>query len=744
VTAYRPVRGFSTTPADPWRFRALLAVGWTAFALLLPLGDESDLWFPALGVGLTLVSWFGFGFAPVLAVTLFGYRIMTGSAPGESLLDATLIGCEMAAGWWVYSRIARGSRWLEDPRSAVLFLILVPGLVDLSAAAIQTFWTTAIDPAAGFSHRFGTLWISRSLGVLVLVPFLWVVVTPLCQRFRFLDDVKPKPFSIHEWTLGEFFELAGLVFGNGLLALIQLVLHRRQEFAVWPMWGLALLLVVWSSIRQGLRGGAATAFAGCVVALLLATFTHTGPGEFSPLQGNLLSQCSTALLVGSAVGWIRLSEAKYQQVVGHIPLVLTSVRLVRGGVSLLPRAVSERTRTTDRPDLRRGPEFVRDAELILVSQMAMTLYGVEPVDMLGPYERWLDLINPDDRLLAIAAIAQMGLQRQSVTYEFRVAAALDVPTRWMRETLSPHYSPEGLLDGWDGVAEDITVQRTLQQENRRITGMLQSLVANMPTGVFFVQAPVGQPILVNARARQLLGQREDAAAGLVHLSKVYRLHRADGTEYPTDELPVAKALKLGIASTASDMIVHRPDGRRVPLFTWAAPVYLNGNTKPDAAVWVMEDLSSLQQAEFARREGEARLRAVFETLTEGVLVQNQQGVIVEANPAATALLGVPLERLVGRSWLVPDAGCLLADGSPCPVEEQPDRRSIATKAPVRGFTIGLHKPEGRVLWLLVNSVPLPVGTAFSPNTKGARILTTFADITKEHEAIEAVRTQAQG
>ncbi|HEX3314355.1 MAG TPA: PAS domain S-box protein, partial [Gemmataceae bacterium] len=648
-------------------------VGCAIFALLLPLGKESDLWFPALGVGLTLVSWFGMGLAPVLAFTLFAVRMLTPGAPVvETFLDAALIGVEMAVAWWLYSRIAHGSRWLEDPRSAVLFLILVPGLVDLSAAALQTFWTTAIDPSAGFSQRFGTLWISRSLGVLVLVPFLWAVVTPLCQHYRFLDDVKPKPFSIHVWTLGEVLEIVGLVFGNGLLALIQLVLHRRQEFAVWPMWGLALLLVVWSSIRQGLRGGATTAFAGCVVALLLATFIRYGPGEFSPLQGNLLSQCSTALLVGSAVGWIRLSEAKYQQVVGHIPLVLTSVRLVHGSGALLPRVAPHPPRPTDRPEIKRNPQVAKDAELILVSQMAKTIYGVEPADMLGPYERWLELTNPDDRAIVIAAIAQMSLQRQSVTYEFRTATAGNAQARWMRETLSPHYSPEGLLDGWDGVAEDITEPRMLQQENRRITGMLQALVANMPTGVFFVQGPIGQPILVNARARQLLGQRENLAAGLAHLSSVYRLHRADGTDYPFDELPVTKALRLGIASTASDIVVHRPDGRRVPLFTWAAPVTMNGGAEPAAAVWVMEDLSALQQAEFARREGEARLRAVFETLTEGVLVQNQQGVIVEANPAATMLLGVPLERLVGRSWLAPNGGCLRADGSPCPVEEEPD------------------------------------------------------------------------
>jgi PAS domain-containing protein len=743
VTAFRPVQGFSTTPADPWRRCALLLSGWAVFTLLIPLGDESSLWFPALGVGLTLVSWFGLRLAPVLALTLFVVRSLTTQTPTAQLAaDAALIGVEMAAGWWLFSRIARASRWLEEPRSSVLFLILVPGFVDLAAAAVQALWT-GTDPEAGFAQRFGMLWISRALGVLVLVPFLWVVVTPLCQHFRFLDDVKPKPFSLHIWTLGEGLELFGLIFGNGVLAIIQLVLHQRKEFAVWPMWGLALLLVIWSAIRQGLRGGAATSFVGCVVALWLAQLSHTGPGEFSPLQGYLLSQCSTALLVGSAVGWIRLSEAKYQQVVGHIPLVLTSVRMVRGGVALLKHAVSDAS-PTERPDLKRGPEFIRDAELILVSRMAATIYGVEPAEMLGPFERWLELVHADDRAIVVAAVAQMGLQRKSVTYEFRVGTAADAPseapTRWMRETLSPHYSAEGLLDGWDGVAEEITQQRTLQQENRRVTGMLQSLVANMPTGVFFVQAPVGQPILVNARARQLLGQREDMSAGLVHFSAVYRLFRGDGTEYPVDELPVARALRLGIASTASDVVVHRPDGRRLPLFMWAAPVYLDGATRPDAAVWVMEDLSNLQQAEFARREGEARLRAVFETLTEGVIVQNQQGVIIEANPAATSLLGVPVAKLVGRSWLVPDSGCLRGDGSPCPTEEEPDRRAIATQAPVRNITLGLPKPGGDTLWLLVNSLPLPVGTAFSPNTKGARVLTTFADITGERAARQPGRT----
>src|SRR5262249_37050774 len=154
-----------------------------------------------------------------------------------------------------------------------------------------------------------------------------------------------------------------------------------------------------------------------------------------------------------------------------------------------------------------------------------------------------------------------------------------------------------------------------------------------------------QPLFVNARARQLLGQREDPVAGLAHLPRVYRLHRADGSPYPWEELPVSVALHQGVSAMRDDVVVHRPDGRRVPLITWAAPVDLGGQGGVDGAVWVLEDLTALRHAEAAHREAEARLRATIQAMAEGLVVQNPAGGVLEWNPAACAILGVPPERM---------------------------------------------------------------------------------------------------
>jgi len=275
-------------------------------------------------------------------------------------------------------------------------------------------------------------------------------------------------------------------------------------------------------------------------------------------------------------------------------------------------------------------------------------------------------------------------------------------------------------------------------------------------GIFFVQGSQGRPMLVNARARQLLGQREDPAAGIDHLPAVYRLHRADGSPYPVGDLPVTKALREGVTTMADDIFVHRIDGREVPLITWAAPVDLEGKGQADAAVWVLEDLSALKKAETAKRESEARLSTIIETMAEGLMVTNQAGVVVECNPAACAILGVAHDRLLGHSFLE-GLTALREDGTPMEAADLPDRFTVRTGSPVRNLTLGfaldgsngapagklashgpaLPVPAADIRWLLVNAMPMATQT-FSGETRIARVVLTFSDITAQRRALAVV------
>ncbi|MBI2807139.1 MAG: PAS domain S-box protein [Planctomycetes bacterium] len=740
----------------PW---LLAVVGLIVFHLAwLGQGGETGIWLPGLGLGIVLASWLGWRILPVLTLDLLLARWQVSDGNFIAVLaDSLVLSVHITLAWWLYHRVAHASRWLDDPRSATIFLILVPGVLGGAASVIQALlWAPSLASDSPFWVLAGSTWLARMTGILVLVPVLIVVATPILLRHRLLDFELPADvFGQRDGVVSRFgdgIELVGLTLSTTLLASLLLLSHVHAAATVWVLWASCLVLMVWTCIRQGVQGGCFSAGITSIIVLGIAGLLKIPPDVATRVQGNLLAFCSTALLVGVSASWIRANETRYRQVVSRIPFVVYGVRLPYGMAAA--NRDSPKTASDAKIDPHVGSSIAKLANVVLVSPACKEIFGCHAEALIGPFTRWLDKIVAEDHELVVAALTQLCLQKQAVTCEYRLFGpgvpseadkssrprrlAPEPAYRWVRDSLTPHYSEDGLMDGWEGLVEDITEQRALSQGLRRMTNMLQVLVTNLPTGVYFVQAPQGFPILVNARARQLLGRREDLSSGLEQLSRVFRLHRIDGTEYPWEELPVAKALRLGVATRANDIVLHRADGRKVPLITWAAPIDLNNTGTPDAAVWVIEDWSAMQQAELALRESEIRLRAIIETMAEGVIVQDEHGAVLDGNAAACAILGLTRDQLLSRLGLTGRNVCRQEDGSEPPAAQQPDQQALKTGQPARNVILGLAARDGEpVKWLLVNSLPMPASA--SASQRKARLVTTFADITAQIHAQDSLR-----
>lgn len=727
------------TPATPDRRWWLVVAGSLAVLVCHPglwFPGQPALWSPALGLALVLCAWRGFGILlPVAAAILLPRLVIPAPDIESQPLGAVVGALQVGLSWWAYRTLADGARRLDDPRSATIFLLLVPSLAGALCAVVLALASTGDD----FLLRLINAWLCQGLGVMVLAPPLLAVGTPWAVYYGLaLRDRADRSTIVHPrltWTVGEVVEMVALALGAAIVAAALANLHARGSSANWHLWGILLLVIVWASLRLGLRGGSMTAAVAAIVGLTVGTILAEDLPALTPLRGNLFAQCCVALLVGASADWIRASEARYRQVVGHIPVVLYSARFLR------------------RPVVGVRPEV----EILLVSPAARTILGCDPDTLVGGYSAWLERIHPQDRELLQAALAQLLLQKQPVTCEYRLAAenpaadegrtpvnplqaltrTIAANHRWVRDTLAPRDNADGQLEGWEGVVEDITQHRQLAHDLRRTSNMLHALVSHLPTGIFFVHGVHGQPLLVNARARQLLGQREDLAAGLSHLSTVYRLHRPDGTPYPWDELPVYKALRHGVTTMRDDIVVYRPDGRKIPLVTWAAPVNLGTPAEPDAAVWVLEDLTALRQAEAARHETELRLRTLIETMAEGLVVQTHTGQIVECNRAACEILGCGPEELKTRDSLAGSAAMVHENGELVAREEQPDRLALRTGQPVRGQVFGLAV-AGETRWILANAMLTSV-TEKPGDNRGQRIVITFSDITGYRRAQAVLR-----
>jgi len=118
------------------------------------------------------------------------------------------------------------------------------------------------------------------------------------------------------------------------------------------------------------------------------------------------------------------------------------------------------------------------------------------------------------------------------------------------------------------------------------------------------------------------------------------------------------------------------------------------------------------------------LRAIFAGMAVGMMVIDVHGLVIDTNPAAEALLGLPRVEVIGRNVADPNWQAVDLDGQQLHRERHPVMQVLKTGRAVHNFEMGLTIVGGARRWLMVNSVPLEV--AGQPRC----VVSTFVDVGK--------------
>jgi PAS domain S-box-containing protein len=112
----------------------------------------------------------------------------------------------------------------------------------------------------------------------------------------------------------------------------------------------------------------------------------------------------------------------------------------------------------------------------------------------------------------------------------------------------------------------------------------------------------------------------------------------------------------------------------------------------------------------------------------GITVADAQGRILQANAAASLLLGLPVAEHLARSIQGPEWKLFQADGSQVTVESFPGQRALREQRRIEEPEMGILRPDGSVVWLNISAVPL------GPD----RVLITYVDVTEAKRVREAL------
>jgi len=143
--------------------------------------------------------------------------------------------------------------------------------------------------------------------------------------------------------------------------------------------------------------------------------------------------------------------------------------------------------------------------------------------------------------------------------------------------------------------------------------------------------------------------------------------------------------------------------------------------------------------ELATTDIEARYQSVVAAMQEGVVVQARDGSILSCNGAAESILGLTADQLRGRTSIDARWRSVHEDGRPFPGEEHPAMVVLRTGQPCVGVVMGVHKPEGTLVWIRINAQPIRLAPEVPPHA----VVVTFLDITEERRLLHELRHRGE-
>ncbi|TAF63382.1 MAG: PAS domain S-box protein [Cytophagales bacterium] len=359
-------------------------------------------------------------------------------------------------------------------------------------------------------------------------------------------------------------------------------------------------------------------------------------------------------------------------------------------------------------------------------------FGFTPEQIIGKY--YAHTVHPEDLKECEKAVEKLFQDpTQIVTFEMRKPNPEGgyFITEWEFATIRDQQT--NIIEV-QGVGRDITGFKQMQKQLEEEKNQLELMIWGGRLGTWDWNL-ISNEITFNERWAEMLGYSTEETN--------FSIDEWKALIHPDDRPKVIEVLEENIkGNTAYYDIAHRKKNKKgewIWLQLTGKVVERDKKGKALRVLGIHQDITDKKRAEEAAKVSEARNESVVNTMQEGIVIQDMTGAIISCNHSAELILGLTYEQMIGRNSIDPRWRAIKENGDPFPGEEHPAMRTIKTGKPQTDVLMGVHKPEGDLSWISVNSQLL-----YHPDTKVPyAAFTMFHDITKQKIAENELAKEKQ-
>jgi len=286
-----------------------------------------------------------------------------------------------------------------------------------------------------------------------------------------------------------------------------------------------------------------------------------------------------------------------------------------------------------------------EAEL---STWRFTYVGPQAVALLGyPVEAWYqenfwaEHLHPEDREAALRFCHAATGRGEDHEFEYRMIAA-DGRVVWIRDSVNV-IKNDAKPVALQGYMFEITKQKLATEAHARSKTEFEAMFNSIPDAVMFADTE-RRIVMNNPAVHTMLGYSDEELIG-----QTTEMLYADKQDFKNQG---RHRFRTGpdTESAPYEVRYRRKDGTVFWTETLGTQVK-DSNGTVIGFIGMFRDITERKQAEAVLEEKEARIRMIFESALDALIVINEKSVISEWNPQAETIFGWKKSEVIGRTLM---------------------------------------------------------------------------------------------